>query len=58
VEIPWRYGDGEIHAATPQGLACALAWAADRWQARHVLATLLTSPDDTARALADADLEG
>ena len=58
VEIPWRYRDGEIHAATPQGLACALAWAAGRWQARHVLAALLTSPDDTARALADADLEG
>ncbi|MFZ0753487.1 MAG: ATP-binding protein, partial [Trebonia sp.] len=58
VEIPWRYRDGMIHAATPQGLACALAWAAGRWQGRHVLATLLTNPDDTARALADADLEG
>jgi hypothetical protein len=57
VEIPWRYRDGDIHAATPAGLACALAWATGRWRARHVLATLLTSPDDTGRALADADLE-
>ena len=41
IELPWRYLDGEIHAATPQGLACALAWAASRRQARHVLGVIL-----------------
>jgi hypothetical protein len=58
VEIPWRYRDGEIHAATPGGLACGLAWATSRWQARHVLTALLTTPDEIPRLLADASLEG
>jgi hypothetical protein len=57
VEIPWRYRDGDIHAATPEGLACGLAWVTGRWQARHVLTALLTSPDEAPRLLADADLE-
>jgi hypothetical protein len=57
VEIPWRYSDGEIHAATPAGLACGLAWATSHWQARHVLAALLMSPDNAPRLLADADLD-
>jgi hypothetical protein len=56
-EVEWRYLDGELHAATPAGLACALAWAAGRWQARHLIATLLTTPDETPRLLADSDLE-
>ena len=47
-----RYLDGSIHAATPAGLACALAWAASRWQARHALTALLTSPDETPHVLA------
>ncbi|MGH3284101.1 MAG: ATP-binding protein, partial [Streptosporangiaceae bacterium] len=58
VEIPWRYRDGVIHAATSAGLAHGLAWATGRWQARQVLTAILTSPDETPRALADADLEG
>jgi hypothetical protein len=58
VEVPWRYLDGEIHAATPAGLACGLAWASGRWQARHLLTALLTAaPRETAGLLADADLE-
>ena len=42
-QVPWRYRDGEVHAATPEGLACGLAWAAGlvgaapraRWPARR-----------------------
>jgi hypothetical protein len=56
-EVGWRYRDGELHAATPAGLACALAWAAGRWQARHLITSLLTTPDETPRLLADSDLE-
>jgi hypothetical protein len=57
-EVEWRFRDGEIHAATPAGLACALAWSSGRWPARHLLATLLGTPDETPRLLADADLDG
>jgi hypothetical protein len=57
LEVPWRYLDGEVHASGPQGLACGLAWAAGRWQLRHVLAALLAAPDATAHLLADADLD-
>ena len=46
-----------MHASGPHGLACGLAWAADRWQLRHVLAALLAAPDAAARLLADADLD-
>ena len=34
-----------------------LAWAAGQWPRRHLLAALLTAPDDAARLLADADLD-
>ena len=57
IELGWRYVDGEIHAATPAGLACALAWQAGRWPLRQLLTALLASPDATARLLADADLD-
>ena len=57
IELPWRYHDGEIHAASPDGLASALAWQAGRWQLRQLLTALLTSPQATARLLADADLD-
>ena len=56
-QVPWRYRDGEVHAATPEGLACGLAWAAGRWALRHVLAGLLSAPESAARLLADAELE-
>jgi hypothetical protein len=56
-DVPWRYVDGELHAATVEGLAHGLAWAAGRWSARHLLTSLLTSPEDTAQLLAEADLE-
>ncbi len=57
IELPWRYLDGEIHAATPVGLASALAWQAGQWPLRHLLTALLTAPDAAARLLADADLD-
>jgi hypothetical protein len=56
-DLPWRYTGGELHVATVEGLAYGLAWAADQWHARHLLAALLTSPDEAARLLADADLD-
>ena len=57
-DVPWRYTGGELHAATTEGLAHGLAWAAGHWAARHLLASLLTEPDDAARLLAEADLDG
>jgi len=57
IELPWRYRDGEIHAATPAGLASALAWQAGQWPLRHLLTALLTSPDTASHVLADADLD-
>jgi hypothetical protein len=57
IQVPWRCADGEVHACGPVGLGHALAWAAGQWPLRHLAAALLTSPDDTARLLADADLD-
>jgi hypothetical protein len=57
VPVPWRCADGEVHAGTPAGLACGLAWAAGQWQARHLLTTLLSSPEEAPRLLAEADLD-
>ena len=58
VEIPWCYLDRQVHAASPEGLARGLAWAASRRHLRHLLAALLTSPDQAPRLLAEADLDG
>jgi hypothetical protein len=55
--VPWRCADGEVHAGTAAGLACGLAWAAGQWSARHLLARLLTAPEDAPRLLAEADLD-
>jgi hypothetical protein len=57
ISVPWRCTDGEVHAATPQGLASALAWAAGQWHARHLLTALLSSEEDAPRLLAEADLD-
>jgi hypothetical protein len=56
-DVPWWYAGGEVHAATVEGLADGLAWAAGQWQARHLLAALLISPEETARLLAEGDLD-
>jgi hypothetical protein len=55
--VAWRCADGEVHASSPIGLASGLAWASGRWQSRHLLATLLASPDESARLQAEADLD-
>jgi hypothetical protein len=57
IELPWRCLGGEIHAASPAGLGCALAWRAGRWPLRHLLTALLADPDGADRVLADADLD-
>jgi hypothetical protein len=56
-DAPWRYTRGELHAATVEGLAHGLAWAAGQWHARHLLAALLMSPDEATRLLAESDLD-
>jgi hypothetical protein len=56
-DVPWRYAGGEVHAATVEGLAHGLAWAAGRWRGRHLLAALLLGPEETARLLAESDLD-
>jgi hypothetical protein len=56
-DVPWRYAGGELHAATVEGLADGLAWAAGQWRARHLVAALLLSPEESARLLAEADLD-
>ena len=57
VPVPWRCADGSVHASGLAGLACALAWACGQWPSRHLVAALLVDSSDTARLLADADLD-
>ncbi|MFI9721389.1 sacsin N-terminal ATP-binding-like domain-containing protein [Streptomyces sp. NPDC052396] len=48
VELDWRLGpDGVLHAATLEGLAAGLAWAAGSWSRRFEAAALL---EDLSRA--------
>jgi hypothetical protein len=55
--VPWRYTAGAVHAAGIDGLAYGVAWASDRWPARHLLAALLHDPAAGTRLLAEADLD-
>ncbi|WP_069815944.1 sacsin N-terminal ATP-binding-like domain-containing protein [Streptomyces sp. TP-A0874] len=46
VELDWRLTpDGTLHAATLEGLAAGLAWAAGEWSRRFEVAALLEAPD-------------
>ena len=56
-DLPWRYAGGDVHAATVEGLAHGMAWAAGQWHARHLLAALLLSPEETGRLRAESDLD-
>jgi len=56
-DVPWWCSDGELHAATVEGLAFGLAWAAGQWAARYLLAALLISPEETPRLRAESDLD-
>ncbi|PKV86409.1 sacsin N-terminal ATP-binding-like domain-containing protein [Streptomyces sp. TLI_146] len=45
VELDWRRApDGVLHAATLEGVAAALAWAAGQWPRRFEVAALLEDP--------------
>ncbi|MEU7135534.1 molecular chaperone Hsp90 [Streptomyces sp. NPDC046261] len=48
IELDWRYGpDGVLHAATLEGVAAGLAWAAGAWSRRFEAAALLEDPTRT-----------
>ncbi|MGG7572003.1 hypothetical protein [Streptomyces sirii] len=45
-ELDWRWTpDGTLHAATLEGVAAGLAWAAGQWPRRFEVAALLEDPD-------------
>ncbi|KQX83281.1 MULTISPECIES: sacsin N-terminal ATP-binding-like domain-containing protein [unclassified Streptomyces] len=54
VEIDWRLtDDGVLHAATVEGVAAGLAWAARQWPRRFEVAALLEDPSRTAELARD-----
>ncbi|MFJ9828870.1 sacsin N-terminal ATP-binding-like domain-containing protein [Streptomyces sp. NPDC101160] len=54
VELDWRRTpDGVIHAATLEGVAAGLAWAAGQWPRRFEVAALLEDPSRTAELARD-----
>ncbi|MGY3202462.1 sacsin N-terminal ATP-binding-like domain-containing protein [Streptomyces sp. TE5632] len=54
VEIDWRLtGDGVPHAATLEGVAAGLAWAAGEWPRRFEVAALLEDPSRTEELARD-----
>ncbi|MGW5583480.1 sacsin N-terminal ATP-binding-like domain-containing protein [Streptomyces sp. NPDC003857] len=54
VEIDWRLtSDGALHAATLEGVAAGLAWAAGQWPRRFEVAALLEDPSRTEELARD-----
>ncbi|MFD4632669.1 sacsin N-terminal ATP-binding-like domain-containing protein [Streptomyces sp. NPDC058284] len=54
VELDWRHTpDGTVHAATLEGVAAGLAWAAGQWPRRFEVAALLEDPSRTAELARD-----
>ncbi|MEU6126682.1 molecular chaperone Hsp90 [Streptomyces sp. NPDC047123] len=54
VELDWRRTpDGTVHAATVEGVAAGLAWAAGQWPRRFEVAALLEDPSRTAELARD-----
>ncbi|GAA3992938.1 hypothetical protein GCM10022384_45800 [Streptomyces marokkonensis] len=54
VEIDWRLtGDGTLHAATLEGVAAGLAWAAGQWPRRFEVAALLEDESRTEELARD-----
>ncbi|GAA2787754.1 hypothetical protein GCM10019017_36400 [Streptomyces showdoensis] len=54
VELDWRRTpDGVLHAATLEGVAAGLAWAAGQWPRRFEVAALLEDPSRTAELARD-----
>jgi hypothetical protein len=56
-EVDWRVLDGVVHTSTFDGLARGLAWAAGRWDQRHLVAAVLAEPERTADLLVEIDFE-
>ncbi|MGW6741875.1 sacsin N-terminal ATP-binding-like domain-containing protein [Streptomyces sp. NPDC055025] len=53
-ELDWRRTpDGVVHAATLEGVAAGLAWAADQWPRRFEVAALLEDPSRTEELARD-----
>ncbi|GFH36816.1 sacsin N-terminal ATP-binding-like domain-containing protein [Streptomyces pacificus] len=53
-ELDWRRGsDGVVHAATLEGVAAGLAWAAGQWPRRFEVAALLEDPSRTEELARD-----
>jgi hypothetical protein len=55
--VDWRVERGVVHAATVDGLARGLAWAAGAWERRWLLAAVLAEPDRARELLAEAALD-
>ncbi|MEV5435046.1 molecular chaperone Hsp90 [Streptomyces sp. NPDC052682] len=54
VDIDWRLtDDGVLHAATLEGVAAGLAWAAGQWPRRFEVAALLEDPSRTQELARD-----
>jgi hypothetical protein len=53
----WVDGDGQVHAATLDGLARGLAWVAGRWALRWLVAAALEDPARVDELLAEAALD-
>ncbi|WUG91118.1 molecular chaperone Hsp90 [Streptomyces sp. NBC_00454] len=54
IELDWRRTpDGTLHAATLEGVAAGLAWAAGQWPRRFEVAALLEDPSRTAELARD-----
>jgi hypothetical protein len=56
-EVDWRVADGVVHTSTFDGLARGLAWAAGRWDQRHLVAAMLAEPERIADLLVEVDFE-
>jgi hypothetical protein len=56
-EVDWRVADGVVHTSTFDGLARGLAWAAGRWDQRHLVSAMLAEPERTADLLVEVDFE-
>lgn len=53
-EVDWRRApDGTVHAATLEGVAAGLAWAAGQWPRRFEVAALLEDPSRTEELARD-----
>lgn len=53
----WVNPDGEVHAATVDGLARGLAWSAGRWEQRQDVSAVLADPGRVDQVLTERELE-